>query len=249
MCSVSTDEIGQLGDASTTGDRLVELKKKCEEKRQQSLEACGGLVQDRHTDSDIGKQLQADVKECDDMEYRQRSAEVERELAQVKRELVDLRNIARPPTRDRFRSTSTRRWGIAESMQSTAESRLTTIRATVRTLYIEAELLRETRYRNLVINAFGHAPGARGVGRCGKREAVIEVADTGCGIPSERLATIFEDFATTKRRGLGLGLAISKKTVEQLGGTIEVTSEIGLGTTFTLRFPLTKSRPSQLAAV
>ncbi len=78
---------------------------------------------------------------------------------------------------------------------------------------------------------------------------MVEVADTGSGIPTERLDTIFEDFATTKRRGLGLGLAISKKIVEQLGGTIEVTSEVGLGTTFTLRFPLTKARPSQLAAV
>ncbi len=78
---------------------------------------------------------------------------------------------------------------------------------------------------------------------------MIEVADTGCGIPAERLDTIFDDFVTTKRRGLGLGLAISKKIVEQLGGTIEVTSEVGLGTTFTLRFPLTKARPSHLAAV
>ena len=79
--------------------------------------------------------------------------------------------------------------------------------------------------------------------------AVVEIADTGCGIPPERLDTIFEDFATTKRRGLGLGLAISKKIVEQLGGTIAVTSQVGLGTTFTLRFPLTKARPSHLAAV
>ncbi|MSO45260.1 MAG: ATP-binding protein [Acidobacteria bacterium] len=45
------------------------------------------------------------------------------------------------------------------------------------------------------------------------------------------------------------GLAISKKIVEQLGGTIEVASEVGLETTFTLRFSLTKARPSQLAAV
>jgi signal transduction histidine kinase len=79
--------------------------------------------------------------------------------------------------------------------------------------------------------------------------AVIEVGDTGCGIPAERLQTIFDDFATTKRRGLGLGLAISKKIVEQLGGTITVASQVGLGTTFTLRFPLTQARPSQLAAV
>jgi len=85
-----------------------------------------------------------------------------------------------------------------------------------------------------------------------KREddfAVIEVADTGCGIPRERLDTVFDDFVTTKRRGLGLGLAISKKMVEQLDGTIAVESEVGVGSTFTLRFPVTKARPARLAAV
>ena len=61
------------------------------------------------------------------------------------------------------------------------------------------------------------------------------------------LPTIFDDFVTTKKRGLGLGLAMAKRVVEQLGGTIAVTSEVGLGTTFTIRFPLTKSRPEQLA--
>jgi signal transduction histidine kinase len=79
--------------------------------------------------------------------------------------------------------------------------------------------------------------------------ATIEIADTGCGIPPERLETIFDDFVTTKRRGLGLGLAISKKIVEQLGGAITVTSQVGVGSTFSLRFPLTKARPSQLAVV
>jgi signal transduction histidine kinase len=80
-------------------------------------------------------------------------------------------------------------------------------------------------------------------------QAVIEIVDTGSGIPAERLNTIFDDYYTTKKQGLGLGLALSKKLVEQLGGTISVTSEVGVGTTFILRFPITKARPSQLAAV
>jgi signal transduction histidine kinase len=81
----------------------------------------------------------------------------------------------------------------------------------------------------------------------------VTVADTGCGIPAERLAAIFDDFVTTKRRGLGLGLAISKKIVEQLGGRIAVSSEVGSGTSFVLEFDVIAApRPaltSQLSAV
>ena len=66
----------------------------------------------------------------------------------------------------------------------------------------------------------------------------VRVTDTGSGIPPERLAAIFDDFVTTKKRGLGLGLAITKRIVEQLDGTITVASEVGKGTTFTMRFPV-----------
>ena len=76
----------------------------------------------------------------------------------------------------------------------------------------------------------------------------IHVRDSGCGIPPERLAAVFEDFVTTKRRGLGLGLAISRKIVEQLGGRISVKSEVGRGTVFVLDFPRTQARPVARAA-
>jgi signal transduction histidine kinase len=76
---------------------------------------------------------------------------------------------------------------------------------------------------------------------------IVRIQDTGCGIPSDRLAAIFEDFVTTKRRGLGLGLAISRKIVEQLGGLITVTSDVGKGTTFVLDFPRTHARPMLVA--
>jgi signal transduction histidine kinase len=257
----STDELGQLGDAfNNMADRLVELQEDVRKKERQAIfgRIAIGLVHDlSHPIQNIGNSCKLIVKMFDDLEYRQTfRTTVERELAQVKRVLDDLRNVARPLPLERFPIDVNKALvELAAAMQSTSESTGVGLdtELLLGPLYIEGDLFALNRvYQNLIINAFqATAPRGRVVIRTMRQDgqAVIEIADTGCGIPAERLETIFEDFATTKRRGLGLGLAISKKIVEQLGGTIEVTSEVGLGTTFTLRFPLTKSRPSQLAAV
>ena len=68
--------------------------------------------------------------------------------------------------------------------------------------------------------------------------AVIQVEDTGKGIADENLAKIFDPFYTTKEEGTGLGLSLCQKIVEDHGGRITVHSELGMGTTFTLRMPL-----------
>ena len=65
----------------------------------------------------------------------------------------------------------------------------------------------------------------------------ISFQDTGIGIPPETLKTIFEDYKTTKKKGLGLGLAISKKIISQHNGTIDVESIPQKGTTFTIKLP------------
>ncbi len=74
--------------------------------------------------------------------------------------------------------------------------------------------------------------GARG-------EVVIEISDTGPGIPKEVLGRIFDPFFTTKKsgEGTGLGLSISYSIIEKLGGQIGVSSRLGVGTTFTIRLP------------
>jgi signal transduction histidine kinase len=193
----------------------------------------------------------------DDHEYRENfKRTVERELAQVKRVLDDLRNVARPLPLDKFPLDVNKALGeLVESMQPTAQSAGLTIETqfVFGPLFIEGDLFALNRvYRNLIMNALqATAPGGNVTVRTLRQndQAIIEIADTGVGIPAERIETIFDDFVTTKRRGLGLGLAISKKVVEQLEGTIAVTSQVGLGSTFTLRFPQTKARPSQLAAV
>jgi signal transduction histidine kinase len=67
----------------------------------------------------------------------------------------------------------------------------------------------------------------------------LRVADTGPGIPPEEITKIFDPFYTTKRTGTGLGLSVTYGIIREHGGTVDVTSRPGQGTTFTLEFPIT----------
>jgi signal transduction histidine kinase len=73
--------------------------------------------------------------------------------------------------------------------------------------------------------------------------AVIQVNDTGRGIPPERLATIFRPYCSSRSGGTGLGLATAKKIIEAHKGTITVHSELGKGTSFTIELPLASPGP------
>lgn len=110
------------------------------------------------------------------------------------------------------------------------------------------------RLRQLVTNLLGNAvkfteKGHILVDVSGKRrgevaDIIITVADTGCGIPPKKLQSIFEEFeqvdssAARRYDGAGLGLAISKRMVEAMGGEISVESVVGEGSQFHIRLPL-----------
>jgi signal transduction histidine kinase len=66
----------------------------------------------------------------------------------------------------------------------------------------------------------------------------LDVIDTGSGIAADDLGKLFKPFHTTKSGGTGLGLPTSRKIVEAHGGTLDVVSEVGLGTKFTIRLPI-----------
>jgi signal transduction histidine kinase len=72
----------------------------------------------------------------------------------------------------------------------------------------------------------------------GKKWARVSIADTGPGIPAQLLSKIFTPFFTTKAQGTGLGLAICHKLVTQHGGELNVVSEDGVGTVFTVDLPI-----------
>jgi signal transduction histidine kinase len=95
---------------------------------------------------------------------------------------------------------------------------------------------------NLVINAVqavGETPGTVTL-RCQRDAASVrlDVIDTGCGIPPKNLNTIFEPLFTTKARGIGLGLSVSRQLARANGGDIAVTSDVGVGSTFSLTLPI-----------
>jgi len=81
------------------------------------------------------------------------------------------------------------------------------------------------------------------------RTVTLEVADTGCGMPPEVVARVFEPYFTTKPRGkgTGLGLATVHGIVQHAGGRIDVRSQVGRGTTFTVTLPRTDLAPEQAA--
>jgi len=99
----------------------------------------------------------------------------------------------------------------------------------------------ERVFSNLISNAIQAMPGggrlSLGTSQSGGF-VEVKVADTGVGIPHENLDKVFEPLFTTKAKGVGLGLAIARALVERQGGTIEVESQVGKGTTFTVRLPI-----------
>ena len=111
------------------------------------------------------------------------------------------------------------------------------------------------RIRQIVLNLVGNAVKFTDTGSVsiffanggkgnGKKNVTISVTDTGIGIPTNKIFDIFGKFIqadpsiTRRYGGTGLGLAISKSLAEQMGGSITVTSEVGVGSTFVLHLSL-----------
>jgi len=97
---------------------------------------------------------------------------------------------------------------------------------------------------NLLINAIAASRdgdritiGARAENRDGTRAVVVSVRDRGTGIDTDVLPRVFDPFYTTKEDGTGLGLSISHTIVRDHGGTIDIESAPGAGTTVTVVLP------------
>lgn len=96
-------------------------------------------------------------------------------------------------------------------------------------------------FLNIVINAVEAVPSGTGelyiaIDRL-KDKHVVTIRDNGCGIPEENISRLFEPYFTSKRNGMGLGLAAALNILQSHKANIDVVSVVGKGTTFTITFP------------
>jgi signal transduction histidine kinase len=248
----SADEFAELGDAfNTMANRLVELQENVKRQERQAMfgRIAAGLVHDlAHPIMNIDNSARLLVRHDMDADSRVLfHRTIERELSTLKRFIDDLRNLVKPKPIERFAvEVNGSVAEIVESMRADGERAGVVVESRYgpEPLVIEGDRFALGRvFRNLITNAIqATRPGGHVTITTAAHDGGVEidVTDDGTGIPADRLSAIFEDFVTTKHRGLGLGLAISKRIVEQLGGTIAVKSVVGSGTTFIVRFPLAK---------
>lgn len=187
--------------------------------------------------------------EAGDTERLKRIAEAAERLLKLSRDLV---TYARPTQEkpERFDLSE-----IVDKAVVFCEHELTALGVRVERTYppglpplegMPGEIVRV--FVNLFTNA-AHAMSAGGTLRIvatlhpDGRRVLVDVSDSGAGIPPEHLAQIFEPFFTTKHdgRGTGLGLSIVRNIVEAHGGTVRVSSTEGKGTTFRVELPVAET--------
>ncbi len=244
------DELSELGEAfNQMTERLGELEDELRRKERAATfgRIAQGLVHDlRHPIRNIENSSRLVVRMYDNEKYRKTFKEgVERELSNVNRFLDDLTRLTKPASLAIISLDAQKVIeGVLESYEGEASRKGIGL---VREFAADGARISADRFaferviNNLMRNAIEAVPAPDGTVKVGtRREGAflqIFISDTGCGIPREKLKDIFEDYRTTKRRGLGLGLAICKKLTEEMRGSIAIESVETQSTIVRLRFP------------
>jgi two-component system NtrC family sensor kinase len=200
----------------------------------------------------ISSYIQMLQKKLTDSHYAQILEKVEAQTDRVARIIKNLLAFAHSPSDASFQRVDLKQ--SLEEILSLIDYKLRNMNiqlelelAPVPPLYAQGERLQQV-FINIILNALDAMPGG-GILRIRldreDRAAVIRIADTGTGIRPEHLSRIFDPFFTTKGvgKGTGLGLSISYAIVKEHDGRIEVQSEVGRGSTFTITLPVGRGGP------
>ncbi len=172
---------------------------------------------------------------------------IESEVRRMEKSLGTFLEFARPPKMERrameLRGLLVDTLTLLKIRSDNANVRLALAPGEELNLYADREQLKQV-FVNLALNALDAMPAGGDltlrVRRIGER-AQVEVTDTGPGIAAAMLPRLFEPFASGKDTGLGLGLVISKRIVEDHGGTIGAANRVGGGASFYVTLPIHES--------
>ena len=168
-------------------------------------------------------------------------------MIRINRHITDFLKYSRPSTLDlqqidlRVEAEDALRMIEAQAAENGIKTSVEVENA-LPTILADRDTLRSV-FTNLVINGLQAIDGGGGniviklSSEAGER-ARVDIIDTGKGIAPEDISKVFEPYYSTKDTGTGLGLAIVRKAVEDHGGTVNVHSKQGGGTTFTIILPV-----------
>ncbi|MFW6115600.1 MAG: PAS domain S-box protein [Chloroflexota bacterium] len=201
----------------------------------QAVIGCLGLAEESLAEGD-----DADLDEYLDIGLR--------ELRRAARIVSRLRDLSRPVDRGQARPTDVNELvdGVLKLTKKRLDSaQICVVQKTAESLprpEVDPDRIQQVLL-NLVLNGI-EAMSEGGTLEVGTRyedeqeEVCVTVRDSGTGIPDDLLPHIFDPFFSTKDEGMGLGLFVSQSIVQEYGGSVEVESEMGKGTAFTVRLPV-----------
>jgi two-component system NtrC family sensor kinase len=197
----------------------------------------------------ISSYIQMLQKRLTDTHYAQILGKVEAQTDRVARIIKNLLAFARSPSEASFQRVDLKQsleeiLSLIDYKLKNMNIRLALDLQPVPPIYAQGERLQQV-FINIILNALDAMPGG---GELGIRLAledgaeIIRISDTGTGIKPEHRSRIFDPFFTTKGvgKGTGLGLSISYAIVKEHDGRIDVQSEIGRGSTFTITLPVAR---------
>lgn len=259
----SKDELGQISrHINRLGDRLELMRSELERSHRKELERAERMASVGELAASIAHEirnpvagissavqvLSAELPPGDEREAI--FEEIIRQTQRVNRAVTDLLSYARPSTPELLPGSvndpTRRALTLLEAQRRGAGVELSLeLEPNIPPALLDAQQIQQV-FVNLMMNALQAMPegGTLTISSAVQDEnIVVEIADSGPGIPKEIMQDIFKPFFTTKHQGTGLGLSICRSIVENHCGTIGVQSERGSGARFRITLPIHRITP------
>lgn len=251
------DEIGQLTESFNFMVRRLKENKEIEERLREAehLSAVGQLARSIaheirnplnfiNLSIDHIKDYYGPIKDEQSENFKNLILSIKQEIHRLDKLVNDFLDYGRPLRLNKqYINVETLLRDVIEIIKAKASSEGVVIEKNLDFLpdiFVDSELMKTCLF-NVIINAFQAMPSGGMITINTEKDdgkLVITITDTGTGVPKENISKVFEPFFSTKTTGLGLGLATTKRIIEEHGGSIEFNSIEGMGSTVIIKLPL-----------